>query len=195
MKRHLVAVVLIVFVVASMAMADELKLTEFSLGAGKSAFTSGLDATARFANGQYDFEFVGNSDRFYGVAFWKTAIKGLNAGICAGTYKNQPQIGPYITYAPLKFASIFYWKGWGFGKPEHPSWKISPFFEASGIAAKMGGLKLRLVRFIFMGEKTWLPGASFGISIRKNFRFAAGVDYKTLTKESLFWMRVGYFLK
>lgn len=193
MKKVLL-MVLCLAIIVSVAVADNLKLTEFSLNSGKGAFTSGLDVTVRFGSDKYSIEVTGNSDRAYGVFFWKLPL-GISVGVCAGEFKNQPQTGPYVVFAPVKFAYAFYWSGWGFGEPDKPSWDVKPFFSSAGIGTQLGNLKLSLIWFDFMGAKTWLPGISYGVKILESFWFSTGMDYKTSTKEPLFWLRVSYFPK
>lgn len=195
--RKVLTVVLVLLSFVSVAVATEgkgLKLGELSLGSGKSALTSGLDGVVRFESKEFRLLIVGNSDRYFGAFFLKLPI-GLSAGVCTGAFKNQPQVGPYVTFAPTKFLSAFYWRAWGFGKPNEPKLEVNPFFQCVGGAVTLGNVKLNCIWLDFMGSRTLVPGVSYGVKINEQFRATIGADYKVSTEEPMFSVKVSYFPK
>lgn len=194
MKKSIICLLLI-FGIASFVLAqDGLKISRTTITAGKGAFTSGLDATIIFQNSSNSMEITANHERFYAVYFWNLPLK-ITAGICAGAFKNMPQTGPYVIISPTKFASVFYWRGWGFGEPEKPKAKIRHFFESAGATLSFGGLKISYVWFDFMGTRTSLPGICYTLPINSRFKFFAGIDYKTSEEMPLFRIGLSYFPK
>lgn len=172
--------------------ANEWKLSEVRFTSGKGAFTSGLDGSVFFASSKNAVEITGNSDRAYGVFFWKLPSLKVKIGICVGPFKNMIQFGPYVVYSPTKSVSAFYWRGWGFGKPNCQKWEVNNFFEAAGVYFTFKGVTVGYTYSVFLEEKTHLPGISYAVPIGKNFKVFGGVDYTTITKESLFRIGVSY---
>ncbi|MDP2932962.1 MAG: hypothetical protein Q8N81_02415 [bacterium] len=173
---------------------DNLKFTEFTASAGRSAFTSGLDLTGKFANEKNSVQLTANHERFYGVFFWKLPLH-FKVGICAGAFKNMVQAGPYVVFSPTKFISAYYWRGWGFGEPDKPAWKIHNFFELVGGSLNFKGLGLNYAYMVFQGQKTHLPGISYELSLTEKFRTFTSVDYNSLTKGPLFCIGLSYLPK
>lgn len=171
------------------ASAEEIKIDMVKASAGEGAFVSGFDVSIFGGNSKNAFEFTGNHQRVYAVWFWKLPLN-INVGICAGAFKNQPQTGPYITISPVKPLTLFYWRGWGFGKPNEPRWEFNKFFESVGTILNLGNLKLSYIWFNFMGEKTGLPGISYGVNLNPKFKLFAGVDYKLILKRPLFYVGI-----
>lgn len=196
MKKALIAV-LFVLIVVSAAIATEgkgLKFSEFSLDTGKSALTSGLGAAGRWESEKFRLVVVGNSDRYYGIFSLKLPL-GFSAGVCTGAFKNQPQFGPYLSFAPVKFLSVFYWRAWGFGKPNEPKLEVNSFFQCVGGTVTLGNIKLNCLWLDFMGSKTLVPGISYGVKLNDQFRVTVGADYKVSTDEPMFSVKVSFFPK
>lgn len=204
MKKIIVSIIFL-FLMAPFVRADDankLKVSEFTVNAGKGAFVEGLDFTVIFEGEKSSIELTANHQRSYGVYFLHMPLKvkvlhlslkvKVRTGICGGVFKNMPQAGPYIIVSPVKVLDVFYWRGWGFGEPENPRAEFNNFFEAVGVSLMLGNLKLSYVYSIFMNEKTALPGICYSVPINQNFKFFAGCDYKDVSKEMLFRIGVSY---
>jgi hypothetical protein len=195
-KKALIAVlVLLSIVLVATATEDKgLKFSEFSLDTGKSALASGLGASGRWESEKFRLLVVGNSDRYFGAFFLKFPA-GLSVGVCTGAFKNQPQVGPYITFAPTKFLSAFYWRAWGFGKPNEPKLEVNSFFQCVGAAVTLGNVKVNCTWIDFMGTKALVPGVSYGIRLNDQCRLTFGAEYKVPTDEPLFSLKFSFFPK
>ena len=179
---------IVITVIFVQSPAEELKPISLSANIGKGAFTSGFDVTLMLENSTQQVEITANHERFYAVHFWKLA-KWIKAGVCAGAFKNQPQVGPYVVISPVKFLSVFYWQGWGAGKPEHPKFEVNYFFNSAGASIRLGNLKISYIWIDFMRQQEQLPGISYSFKLSSKIKGLIGVDYKI--QEDLPLFRIG----
>ena len=194
MKRIIVFVaVLCLFV--SLASAQELKLSQVTTNAGKSAFISGFDITMKFKGGGNLLDITGNNQRARATYLWDLPLS-INAGICGGFFKNMAFAGPYVTFTPFSFLSFLEWVGWSGGKPDNPKTEINFFFHDTAVFLSLGSFTLSYVHEKFMEEEVSIPGVTYKMPINNNFEFSIGADYKfsaDLKDEPLFHMGMSYF--
>jgi hypothetical protein len=177
--KKIFAIVVVAFFTMTMivpAQAEDIKINNLSVKFGETAFGNGTDISVFGGNTKYAFEVTGNHQRAYAVGFWKIPKLNLSIGWCAGVFKNQVQTGPYVVFTPVKPLALFYWSGWGFGKPDNPSWDVNDFFASWGGSLTFGNLRLGYVHLNFMGTNSSLPGVSFGINLNPKTRVSFGVD-------------------
>jgi hypothetical protein len=192
MKKMLVLLILAMVPLTVFA-DDSLKLSITTIGAGKGAFVSGLNVGASWTKSNASLSVLVSQELQQAIYLWNLPAN-ISAGMSGGAYNNMLWFGPYVSIAPTKSVSLYYWTGWSMGEPERPAINPKHFFDcAGGSWALTKFLTLNFCWLSVYGDPVSLPGFAVTFPVNSKFKVLFGVDYKIQTHESLYRVSISYF--